>query len=119
MFKDKMVNAYKRSSEQLKKGNPKGYEIIDGVLKSLTILTDDKEIIFQQQVVATISAKFLESQKEIEGGKKFLKDLGVTLEEIGKANESDNVPALNQHLRDFVFLINQRWKESSILSKVE
>jgi len=119
MLKKKLVQAYKLGSEELKKGNPGGFRVIENTLDNMTHLTDDKEVVLQQAIIATIKRDYISDQENYEGGKEFLKKMGAILGDIGKAYHSDDTATLNKLYREFIWLMKERWRKYLYLQPLE
>lgn len=114
-YKRILLQSYKKAIEEMKKGNPRAFRIINDALDTLATISDDKEVIFQQEVIGTVRPEFIEKQERYEGGKKFVKKIAEILEQIASAYESDDFNTLNTLYREFVWAVNQRWKLCRLL----
>lgn len=115
--KSLVLNAFKESIKQLRKGNPRGFKIIDDTLDSLASLIDDEEIIYMQTVIGTISESFVEAQANLEEGDEFLKELADNFEGVAKAYQTNDVTELDKQYKKAMVCLNRRWKKSRSLSK--
>jgi len=118
-FKKLILNALKESVAELRKGNPRGYGIIDNTLDSLATIYDDEEILFMDATVGSVNLSFIEKQCDLEGGDKFLKGIADILEDIMKKYESDASTELDKLYRKLYVYLRGRWKESAHLAKKE
>lgn len=119
LLKDKLVGTYKEASELLKKGNPRGLRVLQSVLSSIIELIDDREILFHQAVICSLSSEWIAIQTTLKDGEKFLKELGVNLENIGKAFEENDIDSTNRLFRELVSSTRQRWLEARLLEMPE
>lgn len=117
--KNLILSALKESARELRKGNARGYRIIDNTLDSIAALYDDEEMLFMQATVGSLSVDFLEREAEIEGAQEFMKEIADILESIAKAFESGNSAELNELYRKLYMCVNKRWKDSRRLTKIE
>lgn len=112
-----LIEALKQGSEQLKKGNYEGWNIIRRTCESIFFLVDDEDTIYLTHILLAIATSFFEAQVEKENGKVFLEKIGEITAEMAEAYQSGNSKEIDSLGRKFFVALRNRWKKSPMLAR--
>lgn len=118
-LKELVLDAFSKTVEQLKEGNPRAFELLRSTLSSVVSISDDEVLIYLHAMVGTLNTEFIENQILLDGGKKFLKELADNLERISKAFDDNNQEKLDVEYKKTILLMHKRWKVAKSLKVVE